>query len=73
MGDSSRYYIGVSSGMACIIWDKESDWQRRWDLDMRKYPFFPDSTNHTIVILVNAAYFTDTEGPSRIDIVIPHT
>ena len=73
MVNSSRYYIGVWSGMACIIWDTESAWQRRWDLDMRKYPFFPDSTNHTIVILVKAVYFTDAEGPSHIDIVIPQT
>ena len=46
------YHIGVWSGMACATWDTEVDWQRRFTLDMRKYPNVHDSTNHTIVIPV---------------------
>lgn len=55
-------HIGVWSGMVCILWDTESDWQRRWGLDMRKYPYLQDNINHTTVILVQAAYCTDLEG-----------
>ena len=55
--------------MACTIWDTEVDWQRRGDLDMRKYPNFKDSTNHTIVILVKSVCYTDTKGFHTLDIV----
>ena len=56
------YHIGIWSGMACTTWDTEVGWQRRFNLDMREYPNVQDRTNHTIVILVKAAYCTDTDG-----------